>query len=117
MQSTISFTALGAAVLIGSALAAHAAGMLADPKGMTLYSYDKDAGGVSTCYDACAAKWPPYLGKAGDAMTAGWTLVERSDGSKQWAYDGKPMYYFAGDKKKGEAKGDGMGGVWHVIKE
>ena len=91
--------------------------MLTDANGMTLYSFDKDKGSVSDCYGDCAAKWPPYLGKAADKMTEGWTLVDRTDGSKQWAYDGKPMYYFAGDKKKGDAAGDGLGGVWHVIKE
>jgi predicted lipoprotein with Yx(FWY)xxD motif len=35
----------------------------------------------------------------------------------QWAYDGKPVYMFQGDKAKGDMAGDGMGGAWHVIKE
>jgi predicted lipoprotein with Yx(FWY)xxD motif len=108
---------LSAALVLGSGIAAQAAGMLADAKGMTLYVFDKDAGGVSDCYGDCAVKWPPYLGKANAKMAEGWTLVDRTDGTKQWAYDGKPVYYFAGDKAKGDAKGDGMGGKWHVIKE
>ena len=91
--------------------------MIADAKGMTLYVFDKDAGGKSACYDACATKWPPYLGKVSDKLTEGWTLVDRTDGTKQWAYDGKPVYFFAGDKKAGDMAGDGMGGMWHVIKE
>lgn len=110
-------TALAAAGVLASAWAAFAASMVVDAKGMTLYVFDKDKGGVSACYDDCAKKWPPYLGKAGETKGEGWTLVDRTDGSKQWAYDGKPMYYFAGDKAKGDASGDGMGGVWHVIKE
>lgn len=105
------------AAVLAFPLAAMAAGMVADDKGMTLYVFDKDAGGVPSCYDTCAAKWPPYLGKADAKMTKGWTLVDRKDGAKQWAYDGKPVYYFAGDTKPGEATGDGIGGVWHVIKE
>ena len=109
-------TTLFATALLGSTLAAMA-GMIMDAKGNTLYIFDKDKGGVSACYDACATKWPPYLGKADDKLTEGWTLVDRTDGTKQWAYDGKPMYYFAGDKKPGDVNGDGMGGVWHVIKE
>ncbi len=117
MHVSKKLAALAAAFILGSGLAAQAAGMLADAKGMTLYTFDKDAGGVSACYDDCAVKWPPYLGKAGDKMAEGWTLVDRTDGSKQWAYDGKPVYYFAGDAAKGDAKGDGMGGKWHVIKE
>ena len=97
--------------------AANAATMLTAKNGMTIYSFDKDAGGVSACYDACAAMWPPYVGKADDALTEGWTLVKRTDGAMQWAYDGKPMYFFANDKKAGDKTGDGMGGKWHVIVE
>ena len=44
-------------------------------------------------------------------------MVDRTDGTKQWAYDGKPMYFYQGDVKAGDAMGDGMGGMWHVIKE
>ena len=116
MTRTNLTVAIFTATLLGSSLAAMA-GMIMDSKGMTLYIFDKDQGGVSACYDACATKWPPYLGKADDKLTEGWTLVDRTDGTKQWAYDGKPMYYFAGDKKVGDMMGDGMGGVWHVIKE
>ena len=106
--------ALGAALLASPALAA---GMLTGTGGKTLYVFDKDTGGMSSCYDACAANWPPFVGKTGDAMKTGWTLVPRKDGAMQWAYDGKPLYYFAGDKKVGDATGDGRNGVWHVIKQ
>jgi hypothetical protein len=34
----------------------------------------------------------------------------------QWAFDGRPLYYFAGDAKAGDANGDGSGGVWHVVR-
>lgn len=106
---------LFAATLV--AATAQAAGMLMGANGMTLYVFDKDAGGVSSCYDACAAKWPPYMTKKGAKMTEGWTEVKRNDGKMQWAYDAKPVYFFAGDKKKGDMAGDGMGGVWHIVKE
>ena len=33
--------------------------VLADSDGMTLYTFDKDTKGASSCYDACATKWPP----------------------------------------------------------
>ena len=105
-----------AAVLLSFA-AADAATMLTAKNGMTIYSFDKDVGGVPSCYDACAAMWPAYVGKADDALTEGWTLVKRTDGTMQWAYDGKPMYFFANDKNVGDKAGDGMGGKWHVIVE
>jgi len=106
---------IAAALLL--AAAAQAAELLTAKDGMTLYVFDKDKGGVSSCYDACAAKWPPYLGKEGDKMMKDWTLVKRTDGNLQWAYDGKPLYFYKADKKKGDKTGDGIGGIWHVIME
>lgn len=105
------------AVLI-SAAAAQAEGMATTPEGMTLYTFDNDTAGISTCYDDCAVKWPPYLAVEGATMTdAGWTMVDRTDGTKQWAYDGKPTYLYVDDKAVGDMLGDGIGGVWHEIAE
>ena len=43
-------------------------------------------------------------------------LVARRSGGQQWAWDGKPLYYFAGDARQGDAAGDGMGGTWHTVR-
>lgn len=87
-----------------------------DAKGMTLYTFDKDAAGTTNCYDKCAVNWPPFAAAA-DAKSEGeWSVVERKDGSKMWAYDDKPLYTFIGDKKPGDVTGDGKMGVWHVAK-
>jgi len=91
--------------------------VLTDAKGMTLYTFDKDASGTSNCYDACATKWPPLAAEAGAAVDGKYTLGDRKDGSKKWAYDGKPLYLWQNDKKPGDVTGDGVGGVWHVAKE
>ena len=114
MRHATLLAALSVGMLALSSTLAQAA-MVTDANGMTLYTFDKDEGGVSSCYDDCAAKWPPYLGKAEDKMAEGWTLGDRTDGTKQWAYDGKPVYFYVDDKAKGDAAGDGMNGVWHVI--
>ena len=89
----------------------------ADEKGMTLYTYDKDEAGKSNCYDECAVNWPPYMAAA-DAVAEGeWTIVDRTDGSKQWAYEGKPIYLWIQDKAPGDVTGEGKGdGTWHVVK-
>ena len=50
-------------------------------------------------------------------MMKDWTLVKRTDGTMQWAYDAKPVYFFKDDKKNGDVAGDGSGGVWHIVKE
>jgi predicted lipoprotein with Yx(FWY)xxD motif len=91
-------------------------GLLVDANGMTLYIFDKDTAGVSTCYDGCADSWPAYIADAGASAAAAFTLVERNDGLAQWAVDGMPLYYWAGDQAPGDATGDGVGGVWHVVK-
>jgi len=57
------------------------------------------------------------MAEKGASLGEGWTMVKRKDGHEQWAYDGKPVYFYMDDKKKGDMKGDGVGGVWHVVKE
>ncbi len=89
-------------------------GTLTDAKGMTLYIFDKDAGGKSACNGPCATNWPPLM-VAGNAMASGdWTIVVRDDGGKQWAYKGKPLYTWVKDAKPGDKTGNGVNGVWHT---
>lgn len=85
--------------------------------GRSLYTFDQDTGGVSTCYDQCAQNWPPYLGDNAADKGPGWTLVRRNDGTMQWAHNGKPAYYFVGDANPGDVNGDGRAGVWHLLTE
>ena len=91
-------------------------GILTDANGMTLYTFDNDKDGVSACYDACAENWPPLLAAADAKADAEYGLTDRKDGSKQWTYDGKPLYLWVKDTKPGEMTGDGVKGVWHVVK-
>lgn len=87
---------------------------LVDAKGMTLYTFDRDTAGKSACNGQCAQNWPPLMAE-GAAMAAGdWSVVTRDDGSKQWAYKGKPLYLWVKDTKPGEVTGDGVNNVWHV---
>jgi predicted lipoprotein with Yx(FWY)xxD motif len=89
--------------------------VLADAKGMTLYTFDKDTKGVSACSGKCAMNWPPLAAEADAKPTGDWTIVTRDDGTKQWAYKGMPLYTFAKDTKAGDTTGDGVGKVWHII--
>jgi predicted lipoprotein with Yx(FWY)xxD motif len=84
----------------------------ADPA-KPLYTFDRDQPGISNCVDACAAAWPPLLVKSGKPINK-WKVITRPDGSKQWALDGKPVYTYAKDPE-GQATGDGVGGVWHLL--
>ncbi len=88
---------------------------LADAKGMTLYTFDKDAGGKSACNGQCAVNWPPLAASGGVSGMGDWSVVTRDDGSKQWAYKGKPLYTFVKDTKPGDVVGDGFNNnVWHI---
>ncbi len=90
---------------------------LAGPSGMTLYTYDKDTTGVSNCYGGCATTWPPYIARAAaSSLPASVTTVNRTDGTIIYAYKGMPVYYYAKDTKSGDIMGDGVGGVWHLVK-
>ena len=84
---------------------------------MTLYIFDKDAPGVTNCYEQCAINWPPLLADASAKPEGDFTIVDRTDGSKMWAYKGWPLYYWKDDAKPGDITGDGVGGVWHLAVE
>ncbi len=93
-------------------------GTLIGPDGRTLYIFAKDVAGSgkSSCVDACAANWPP-LGVTATAVPLGdYTIITRADGSRQWAFKGLPLYYYAKDAKPGDRLGDGVGGNWHLAK-
>lgn len=88
--------------------------VLTDAKGMTLYTFDKDAAGVSNCYDQCAVNWPPAIAAADAKAEGDFTLVDRKDGTKIWAYKGMPLYLWIKDTKPGDTTGDMVGKVWHT---
>ena len=111
-----------ALVLPGLAFAADPAmadknGMMTDHKGMTLYTFDKDDAFKSHCEGGCLKAWPAY-GAEAPAGASVHTAAKQftQGGAQQWAWNGKPLYYFAGDAKPGDVNGDGSGGVWHVIR-
>ena len=94
--------------------------VLAAADGQVLYTYAKDTkGGTPTCTGSCAAIWPPLTGNpvASAADTGLGTLgtVSDANGAKQITYNGMPLYTFKGAKAL-SVKGNGVGGVWHVIK-
>jgi predicted lipoprotein with Yx(FWY)xxD motif len=93
-------------------------GLLANAKGLTVYTFDKDAAnsGKSACNGDCAVKWPPVLAGAGDQPRGDYTIVVRDDGRRQWAYKGKPVYTWPEDQEPGDKYGDGKFNVWHVVK-
>lgn len=91
--------------------------IMTDTKGMTLYIYSKDTSGVSNCSGACLKAWPAYTAPSNaGTLPANVSVIKRSDGTSQYAWKGMPLYYYVGDKKAGDVNGNGIGGVWSVVK-
>jgi len=122
-RSFCSTTILAAALAASSAAGAQQApaktaadGTLTNAAGMTLYTFDRDAGDKSTCNGPCATNWPPLMATGDAKATGDWTVITRDDGAKQWAYKGKPLYTWNKDTKPGDKTGDNVNSVWHVAK-
>lgn len=86
---------------------------LTDPKGNALYTYSADKPGVSNCYGSCAAIWPAYQDKGSTTgLPKGFAVIVRKDNNEiQYTFNGKPLYYFTGDKK-GQVNGNGVAGFY-----
>jgi predicted lipoprotein with Yx(FWY)xxD motif len=90
--------------------------------GMTLYTYAPDTDGTSHCTGACATAWPPYVVTSTDNLVAESPLsgtvgtLARADGTQQVTYNGHPLYFYAKDAQSGDTTGQGVGGVWFVVK-
>lgn len=89
--------------------------ILTDVDGFAVYSFDPDKGNVSSCYDSCEQAWPPVLVEPGALVGEALGTTTRKDGSLQLSIDGKPLYFYVGDSAPGDIKGDGLGGVWHLV--
>ena len=100
-----------AGVTISKTLLGH---MLADGKGLTLYTYEKDSAGKSACDEKCARTWMPVLAPAMADAKGDWSLVGRNDGTRQWAYQGKPVYRYSVDVRATETRGEGVDPKWHA---
>ncbi len=94
--------------------------------GFTLYTFDSDSPGHSACTAEstskhklpCATYFRALAAAAGDQPIGAFTIIIRDDdGTRQWAYRGKPLYYFHGDADPQSTKGDGLAeGRFHVAK-
>jgi len=97
--------------------------ILIDDKGRTLYLFEADKAGKSTCSGACAATWPPLTAASpsgADGLDSGaLATTKRTDGTQQVTYHGHPLYNYAGDGTTvGSTKGEALntfGGTWYVV--
>jgi predicted lipoprotein with Yx(FWY)xxD motif len=60
--------------------------------------------------------WLPATASSASGLPAHVATVKRDDGALQLTYDGHPLYRYAGDTSVADAKGEGVGGQWFVVK-
>ncbi|NKZ05580.1 hypothetical protein HGB48_17775 [Actinomadura latina] len=98
--------------------------ILVDGTGRTVYLFEKDTGGKSSCSGACTSVWPPVTtsvrpqpGSGADASKL--STTKRSDGTTEVSYSGHPLYYYAPDGTSGGSTGgqglDQFGAKWYVL--
>jgi predicted lipoprotein with Yx(FWY)xxD motif len=96
---------------------------LVGSSGRAVYLWAVDTSGKSSCAGACAKVWQPVISSAMPHTTGGvnasdLTLITRSNGAKQVAYKGHPLYYYIADRSSGTTRGQGsnsFGGKWWLI--
>jgi predicted lipoprotein with Yx(FWY)xxD motif len=97
--------------------------ILVDGRGRTLYLFENDKRGSSTCNGACATAWPPLITSGTPRAAAGAKASllgtsKRKDGRWQVTYDRHPLYTFVKDTKKGQTNGeevDAFGAEWYAV--
>jgi predicted lipoprotein with Yx(FWY)xxD motif len=97
--------------------------ILTDGDGNTVYLFEKDQNGKSSCSGSCAAAWPPVTttgnAQAGDGVDSSLiSTTKRDDGSEQVTYDGHPLYLYEGDTSPGDTTGNGLdqfGAEWYAL--
>ena len=93
---------------------------LVDGQGRTLYLFESDANGTSSCTGGCATTWPPLTGTGKPTAGTGaqadkLTSITRPDGTKQVVYGQYPLYTYSKDTAAGQTSGQGSGGKWWVV--
>jgi predicted lipoprotein with Yx(FWY)xxD motif len=91
--------------------------VLTSASGLTLYRFTQDTKGKSACTAVCAKAWPPLTAAKGAHVEGpkgvkGLSVINVGHGRWQVAFHNVALYRFVGDKKKGQAHGQGLANVW-----
>ena len=90
---------------------------LVDLKGMTLYYYERDTTGkTSSCNGKCTESWIPLAAMADARAVGDFTVINRDDGTKMWAYRYRPLYTSPADKAPGDTNGNATTLQWRIAR-
>jgi predicted lipoprotein with Yx(FWY)xxD motif len=109
-------TSVGQNLILGLNSNSAVGNYLSGYNGMTVYTYNKDSGGVSNCSGVCANAWPPYTVPSVASINVPANItgkvgtIIRADGTLQVTYNGMPLYFWQGDTNPGDTTGQGVNG-------
>jgi len=100
---------------------------LIDGTGRSLYVFESDVSGQSTCTEQCAQVWSPLLVQGFQTSNISGTglnysllgVIQRADGTNQVTYNNMPLYYYSEDQSPGDTRGQGIdsfGGKWFLVR-
>jgi predicted lipoprotein with Yx(FWY)xxD motif len=97
--------------------------ILVDTRGRSLYLFERDKRGKSSCNGACVSAWPPLIAsgklRAGSGVKASLLgRTKRKDGRWQVTYNRHPLYTLVNDTRKGQTNGEGVyafGAEWYLV--
>lgn len=94
--------------------------VLTDAEGMSLYIFTRDTDNISNCSGNCLKAWPAAILTLEEVekvkASKNFGVITRVDGQQQLTLDQRPLYYYIGDEKAGDRTGQGVGGVWFLLK-
>jgi predicted lipoprotein with Yx(FWY)xxD motif len=96
---------------------------LVDARGRTLYLFEADRANKSNCSSACLTVWPLFTAKTkpharGGAVASKIGTIPGPGGRRIVTYAKHPLYYYVGDRKPGDTRGQGLrqfGAKWYVL--
>lgn len=105
-------------IQIENTLIGHVA---ADRNQKTLYAPQGDVEVASLCVESeCGTEWSPLIAPRMARSLGDWSVISRTDGLNQWAYNGQPLFRYSGDVLIREYQGqgaplDGNGNTMEVL--
>ena len=86
--------------------------ILVNVRGFALYTYSRDTRNHSNCNGQCLRIWPSLVLAKGIVPVGrdvrGLGVIVRSNGQRQVTFRGHPLYFFAGDTRPGQTKGQNV---------
>jgi len=83
------------------------------PAFLPLYIFDGEPPGKSICDSVCSQVWPIIRAENKANPVGDWTIVDRDDGRRQWAFKNRVVYTYFEDSPN-DARGVGKDQDWYL---